>query len=57
VISVGFAMDALARLAHIRPEDAKPLSLITDLQTKLRDILGEAPVQCWEALVREGVTP
>ncbi len=57
LISVGFAMDALARLANMRPADDEPLPLIADLQTKLRDILGESPVQCWESLVREGVTP
>ena len=57
IISVGFAMDALARLAKIRPEGDKPLPPIAALQTNLRDILGESPVQCWEALVRAGVTP
>ena len=57
VIAVGFAMDALARLANLRPADDKPRPLIADLQTKLCDILGESPVQCWESLVREGVTP
>ena len=57
VIAVGFAMDALARLANLRPADEKPRPLIADLQTNLRNILGEAPVQCWESLVREGVTP
>jgi hypothetical protein len=57
VIAVGFAMDALARLANLRPTDDEPQPLIANLQTKLRDILGESPVQCWESLVREGVTP
>lgn len=57
VIAVGFAMDALARLANLNATDATPQPLIADLQTKLRDILGEAPIQCWESLVREGVTP
>jgi len=57
VIAVGFAMDALARLANLRPADDKPLPLIADLQTNLRDVLAEVPVQCWESLVREGVTP
>ena len=57
VIAVGFAMDALARLANLRPADDKPQPLIADLQTKLCNILGESPVQCWESLVREGVTP
>ncbi len=57
VISVGFAMDALARLANIRAEGDKLPPVIADLQANLRDILGESPVQCWEALVRAGVTP
>ncbi|MEZ4863620.1 MAG: phytanoyl-CoA dioxygenase family protein [Caldilineaceae bacterium] len=57
VICVGFAMDALARLANLPADDTEPPPLITDLQANLRDILGEAPVQCWESLVREGVTP
>ena len=57
VIAVGFAMDALARLANLCPQDDKPQPLLADLQTKLRDILGEAPIQCWESLVGEGVTP
>lgn len=57
VISVGFAMDALARLANLRATDDKPQPLITDLQTNLRKILEESPVQCWESLAREGVLP
>jgi len=57
VICVGFAMDALARLANLPSAADEPPSLITDLQTKLRDVLGESPIQCWESLVREGVTP
>jgi len=57
IIAVGFAMDALARLANLRPADDKPLPLIVDLQKNLRDMLAEAPVQCWESLVREGVMP
>lgn len=57
IIAVGHAMDALARLANLHSDEDKPLPLIADLQTNLRDILGESPVQCWESLVREGVTP
>lgn len=57
VISVGFAQDALARLAKLCPTDDKSLPPVADLRTDLRERLGEAPVQCWEALVREGVTP
>ena len=57
IICVGFAMDALARLANLGVESDEPRPLIADLQTDLRAILGESPVQCWESLVREGVTP
>ena len=57
LISVGFAMDALARLANIGADDDESRPLTADLQTNLREILGESPVQCWESLVREGVTP
>ena len=57
VIAVGFAMDALARLANLRSADDKPQPVIADLKANLRDMLSESPVQCWESLVREGVTP
>ncbi len=57
IICVGFAMDALARLANLRATDEEPQPLVADLQTNLRAILGESPVQCWESLVRERVTP
>lgn len=57
VIAVGFAMDALARLANLRPPADQPQPLLADLQTKLPDLLNESPIQCWEALVREGVIP
>ncbi len=57
LIDVGFAMDALARLANLPADNSEPLPPVAELQTKLRAILGESPVQCWESLVREGVTP
>lgn len=57
VISVGFAMDALTRLVIMGRDDGQPLPVINDLQANLRDVLDESPVQCWEALVRGGVTP
>ena len=57
VICVGFAMDALARLANLSVGADEPRPLIADLQTNLRAILGESPIQCWESLMREGVTP
>jgi hypothetical protein len=57
VITVGFAMDALARLVNLSAAADEPQPLIADLQTKLGDLLGESPIQCWESLVRAGVTP
>jgi hypothetical protein len=56
VISVGLAMDALTRLANLGPLDEKPVPLISDLKANLLAILGEAPVQGWEALVRGGLS-
>jgi hypothetical protein len=55
VISVGFAMDALSRLAHLGPEDAAG-GLVSDLRANLLAILGELPVRSWEALVRGGLS-
>ena len=56
IISVGFAMDALSRLAYLHPEDKEVLPLVKDLKASLPAILGESPLQCWEALVRGGLT-
>ncbi|MEM7536885.1 MAG: HEAT repeat domain-containing protein, partial [Chloroflexota bacterium] len=55
VINVGFAMDALTRLANVGPTDNESAPIITELQENLLSILGESPVQCWEALVRGGL--
>jgi hypothetical protein len=52
-ICVGFAMDALNRLANLHPQDEAPL--IKDLQANMLAILKESPIQCWEALVRGGL--
>ena len=52
VICVGFAMDALTRLAHIR---AKNNSTAEALRDRLHDVLGHSPVRAWEALVRGGL--
>ena len=57
VISVGFAMDALSRLANLRPENEETLPLVNDLRASLPAILGESPMQCWETLVRDGLNP
>ncbi len=54
VICVGFAMDALNRLANLRTEDEKMSQLISNLKADLLAILAESPVQSWEALVRGG---
>lgn len=57
VISVGLAMDALSRLAQSQSNEAAQQPVIADLQKNLREILNDSPVQCWEALIRTGVTP
>jgi HEAT repeat protein len=55
VICVGFAMDALNRLANLHaPQETDPI--IQDLQSNLLTILGETPLQSWEALVRGGLS-
>ena len=61
VICVGFAMDALNRLANLHSGDGRAGEtvppLVTDLRANFPAILGESPVQAWEALVRAGLTP
>ena len=54
VICVGYAMDALSRLANLGAEQTTVSPTIRQLQTDLLAILGEYPVQSWEALVRGG---
>ena len=56
VICVGFAMDALNRLAHLRPQDEAVAPLISHLQANVLAILGESPIRGWEALVRGGLS-
>jgi len=56
IICVGFAMDALNRLANLRPEQEEPVVLISDLQANISEILEESPIQCLEALVRAGLS-
>jgi hypothetical protein len=53
VISVGLAMDALNRLAHLRPRGGTRAPL--GLQQELPAVLGEAPLRPWEALIRGGL--
>ncbi|MEM7134589.1 MAG: hypothetical protein AAF702_50455 [Chloroflexota bacterium] len=55
VINVGFAMDALTRLASHGSADSELLPAIADLKANLLAILGESPVQCWESLIPSGL--
>ena len=54
VISVGYAMDALARLAY-GPAGPPYEATITALRAELPEILATTPIQCWESLVRAGM--
>lgn len=53
-ICVGMAMDALSRLVHLRPAGEAEAPAIRALKAELVDVLGEAPLRPWEALVRGG---
>ena len=55
-ICVGFAQDALSRLANLTPE-SESRGPIASLQSTLLEVLGDAPVRPWEAIVRAGVDP
>ena len=55
VICVGFAMDALGRLANLRPQDEAVPPIINDLQANIPEVLADSPIHCWEALVRGGI--
>ena len=57
VITVGFAMDALSRLAHLRVSEDAPSTAIIELRKDLVTILNLSPIQCWESLVRSGLRP
>ena len=57
MISVGFAMDALSRLAHLRVGEEAPSISIIELRKDLETILNSSPIQCWESLVRSGLRP
>ena len=56
VISLGYAMDALGRLAHLGPQDPAEAPAIADLRAELRAVLDQSPVHCWESLVRGGLS-
>ena len=55
VICVGFALDALNRLAHLRPEGEEVLPSIEQLQGNMLAVLKGLPMQNWEGLVRGGL--
>ncbi len=55
VINVGFAQDALTRLARLGPQEGGSHPAIDDIRKNLIAALGEAPVRPWEALVRAGL--
>ena len=55
IISVGFAIDALSRLANLFPEDREILPLIKDLKSNFLPLLEELPIHCWETLIRSGL--
>ena len=55
VINVGFAQDALTRLANLRPTGEEAASAVDNLRDNLIATLAKAPVRPWEALVRGGL--
>jgi hypothetical protein len=52
VICVGFAMDALNRLANLHPKEDEALPIVSKLKKNLPAILRESPVHGCEVLVR-----
>ena len=56
IICVGFAMDALTRLANYNKQQSDLLPPIHDLRSELLKILGKSPIRCWESLGRSGLT-
>ncbi len=56
IICVGFAMDALTRLANYNKPQSNLLPPIHDLRSELLKILGKSPIRCWESLGRSGLT-
>jgi len=57
VITVGFAMDALSRLAHLLVCENTLSAPINELRDDLETILNSSPIKCWESLVRSGLRP
>ena len=56
-VCVGFASDALTRLANLQPQGESTPPLIRDLREHLLTILKTSPVHSWDALVRAGLNP
>ena len=56
IFCVGFAMDALNRLANLRPQREEVDSLSSHTQADVLRLLGELPIRSWEALVRGGLS-
>ncbi len=54
-ICVVFAMDAISRLAHLRPETEPATPRIAELRQSLHEVLDTSPVWSWESLVRTGL--
>ena len=54
-ICVGFAMDALSRLAHLHPDAEAVPPHVARLRASLRETLDASPVWSWESLVRTGL--
>ena len=57
VFDVGYAMDALVRLAGLNPGGKVSSSQARKLGEELPEILSDSPAHCWEALVRGGLIP
>ena len=56
-VCVGFASDALTRLANLQPQGESTPPLIRDLREHLLTILKTSPVHSWDALVCAGLNP
>ena len=56
-VCVGFASDALTRLANLQPPGETASPLIQDLRAHLMTILKASPVHSWDALTRGGFDP
>jgi len=55
IIVVGFAMDVLNRLVHIRNDNTPTSSIIEDLSNDLKNILETSPLLPWDTLIKGGL--